>query len=51
MARTNVFPTYIPELDYKILEDTDDANLFRSCNTNTYVADICDNEMFWRDRS
>lgn len=51
MSRTNVFPTYIPELDYKILQDTDDANLLRSCNTNTYLVNLCDDEIFWRDRS
>lgn len=51
MLRTNVFPTYIPELDYKILEDTDDEDLFRSCNSNSYLASICDDEVFWRNRT
>lgn len=51
MSRTNVFPTYVPELDYKILEETDDETLFRSCKANTYLANLCDDELFWRDRT
>ena len=51
MAYTNVFPTYIAELDYQILEDLEDGDLFRSCQTDTYLANLCDNESFWRNRS
>lgn len=50
MSRTNVFPTFIPELDYQILEDTEDEDLFRSCKTNTYISDLCNDEGFWRNR-
>lgn len=51
MSGANIFPTYIPELDHKILEEIDDANLFRSCNTNSYIANICNDETFWRNRT
>jgi hypothetical protein len=51
MSAGDVFPTYIPELDQKILSVIADADLFRACNTNSYIANMCDDEIFWRNRT
>lgn len=51
MSTRGAFPTYIPEVDQKILLETDDANLFRACNIDPYVESICNDEIFWRNRT
>lgn len=45
------FPTYIIEIDQGILQIIEDADLFNVCTTNSYVADICNDEVFWRNRA
>lgn len=51
MDINSAFPTYIPEIDQKILLEIDDVSLFRACNTNSYVQSICNNELFWHNRT
>ena len=51
MDTRSAFPTYISEIDQNILMDVDDANLFRACNIDSYTQSICDDEVFWRNRT
>ena len=50
MSEGGVFPTYIKELDQTILQSLDDYNLLTSCQTNSYLASICEDDMFWKAR-
>lgn len=40
----------IRDVDMKILEQLEDKDLGRACQTNQYVQQLCQNENFWRRR-
>lgn len=48
MSEGGAFPTYIKELDQTILQSLDDYNLLTSCQTNSYLTSICEDDMFWK---
>jgi len=42
--------TGIKDLDYKIMEELDIRSLLNFCLTNTYISELCKNDMFWKRR-
>jgi len=38
------------DTDLLIMEKLDDYNLFKFCATNKYTRNLCENEIFWRNR-
>ena len=46
----NLTFTNVPEADEKILLELDYPSLLKTCSTNTYVASICLNDSFWKEK-
>jgi len=42
--------TGIRDLDYKIMEELDIRSLLNFCLTDTYISELCKNDMFWKRR-
>lgn len=51
MAQPTYFPTGRDEWDLEIMRQMDDVTLARWCRVNADLRNLCDDEVFWKERS